>query len=128
MSAPQSIPATEEPAAPTPEKKCCSEKCAKCLRDLKDKCCGCTAGCLGKILACGSNVFKALQNPVVAINVLLGAASVTSLLVGYIKYEKRFLADKSDLTIVGSVVGIGALLTADCFLSRKYYKKFDKTD
>ncbi|CAB4254412.1 Om14p [Maudiozyma barnettii] len=65
---------------------------------------------------------------VVAINVLIGAASITSVLLGYIKYEKRFLADKPDIFVVGSVVGIAGLLTADCFLSRKYYKKFDKSE
>ena len=92
MSTPQSVPAVDEAAAPVPEKKECGKKCAKCLRDFKEKCCGCTAGCLNKVLTCGTNIFKALQNPVIAINVLIGAASITSLLVGYIKYEKRFLA------------------------------------
>ncbi|SMN19130.1 similar to Saccharomyces cerevisiae YBR230C OM14 Integral mitochondrial outer membrane protein [Maudiozyma saulgeensis] len=103
------------------------EKCAKCLENFKNKCYCTTSACFQKVIGCGNNILVALKNPVVAINVLIGAASITSVLLGYIKYEKRFLADKPDMFIVGSVVGIAGLLTADCFLSKKYYKKFDKS-
>lgn len=66
-----------------------------------------------------------LQNPVVAVNVLLGAASVGTLLNGYAK-ERRFLKGKSDKDIMLIVSGLSVFVATDAFLSYKYYKKLDK--
>ncbi|CAD1782335.1 similar to Saccharomyces cerevisiae YBR230C OM14 Integral mitochondrial outer membrane protein [Maudiozyma barnettii] len=134
MSAPTAaIPKKQEEPVVVDRSSSCNEKnpckkCGECLKNFKNKCCCSTSACFQKLVGCGTNVLNALKNPVVAINVLIGAASITSVLLGYIKYEKRFLADKPDIFVVGSVVGIAGLLTADCFLSRKYYKKFDKSE
>lgn len=120
----------EEPVVVNPtstDETSCNDKCKKCLKNFKEKCSCNTSKCFNKLFGCGFKLWEQLKNPVVAINVLLGAGSITSVLLGYIKYEKRFLADKSDMFIVGSLVGLTGLLTADCFLSRKYYKKFDKS-
>ena len=105
----------------------CNEKCKKCLKNFKENCSCQTTKCFNKLINCGFKFFEQLKNPVISINILFGLTSITSILLGYIKYEKRFLADKSDMFIVGSIVGVTGLLTADCFLSKKYYKKFDKS-
>lgn len=135
-STPSSIDKKDEPVVVNPIKKnndvskddnskC--KKCCNCFNNFKEKCVCSTRNCFNKLVTVGNNFLISLQNPVVAVNALLAATSVTSLLIGYIKYEKRFFADKSNTFIISSVVGITGLLTADCFFSNKYYKKFDKS-
>lgn len=72
-----------------------------------------------------SVVFHELQNPVVAVNAILGAASITTILNGY-AHKKRFLKDKSDQDICLIVSGVSAFVAADAYVSYKNYKKFDK--
>ncbi|CAL9736875.1 hypothetical protein MOSE0_K09692 [Monosporozyma servazzii] len=66
---------------------------------------------------------NSLKNPVVLINSLIGAGALSTLLVGYIKYEKRFLKGQSNAFIWSSILGVTTFLTLDCYISEKYYKK-----
>ncbi|CAL9728328.1 hypothetical protein MOUN0_D01618 [Monosporozyma unispora] len=65
----------------------------------------------------------ALKNPVILINSLIGVGTISTLLVGYIKYEKRFLKGQSNAFIWTTIIGATSFLTLDCYLSKKYYKK-----
>ncbi|CAG98233.1 Om14 [Kluyveromyces lactis] len=70
-------------------------------------------------------VLHELQNPVVAFNTLLGAASITTLLNGYAN-KRRFLKGKSDKDIALIVSGLSAFIAADAYVSYYNYKRFDK--
>ncbi|CDO95772.1 unnamed protein product [Kluyveromyces dobzhanskii CBS 2104] len=72
-----------------------------------------------------SRVFHELQNPVVAFNALLGAASITTVLNGYAN-RRRFLKGKSDQDIALIVSGVGLFVAADAYVSYFNYKRFDK--
>lgn len=72
-----------------------------------------------------ASVYHSLNNPVVLINSIIGLSVVSTVLIGYIKNEKRFLLDKSNAYIWSSVLGTTAFITMDTFLSKKYFKKFE---
>lgn len=88
------------------------------------------AGAIGsawaaKVKQVSTRAASELQNPVVILNVALGAGVISTLLRGYAN-NQRYLKGKSDTVIISTVTGASAFLALDAFLSTKYYKKFDK--
>ncbi|CCF59251.1 hypothetical protein KAFR_0G02175 [Kazachstania africana CBS 2517] len=72
------------------------------------------------------NFTKTLANPIVFLNFLFWSASLSSLFIYYIKYEKSFLQDRSNKFIWSSLAGLGTLLTFDTLVSKKYYDSTKK--
>lgn len=74
----------------------------------------------------GNKLYLELQNPLVAVNAVLGAGGLCALLHGYAEHHTRYLKGKSDSVILATVSGAAALLVLDGVLVNKYYSKFDK--
>lgn len=70
-----------------------------------------------------SSMVQALKNPVILVNTIIGATTITTLFVGYTKYDKRFLMGQSNKFIWSTVAGVASGLSLDIYLSKKYYKK-----
>ncbi|AAS50543.1 AAR176Cp [Eremothecium gossypii ATCC 10895] len=73
-----------------------------------------------------SKVFVELQNPVVAVNAVLGGGALMAWLHGYAEHQSRYLQGKTDRAILATVGGVAALVAADGLLSYKYYRQFDR--
>ncbi|AMD19806.1 HCL345Wp [Eremothecium sinecaudum] len=73
-----------------------------------------------------SRAYVEMQNPVVALNTLLGGGALLYTLYGYAEHQSRYLRGKSDRAILATVGTLTAFLVADGVLSYKYYKQLDK--
>lgn len=67
-----------------------------------------------------------LKNPIVFLNAVIGLSLISAILLGYIKYEKRFLMGKPNSFIWTCLFGTTTLLTFDYYLLNKYFIKKSK--
>lgn len=70
-----------------------------------------------------SYTLEILKNPIILINTICGLSLISTLLIGYIKYEKRFLMGKPNSFIWTCLFGSTALLSVNCYLLNEYFIK-----
>ncbi|CCH58785.1 hypothetical protein TBLA_0A10050 [Henningerozyma blattae CBS 6284] len=109
--------AKEVKEALTPQKKCCAKE--SCCEGMNN-CVKCVCNTLSSIkafvaskLSCAA---EALKNPVVLLNTILVSTTLTTLLTGYAKYDKRYLQGKSDKCILLTAGAATAAIALDVMI------------